>query len=189
MRNHALTTFKGCLQKSDRMTKVQGFQWPKLCTLQSSAQRENKELLSHKSNQQEVVTKTYIPLSNLSVDTRSQSRILLPYPTLSINANVDSLNDMAAQSCTSSYGIQRKGDYNSSLHQNHHINGRHVLTTWDSSAVTQVVDAARIRNTSIPTEDLHQKTKSLYDQISTMSAEVSLRVSLNQHFLSLSLKQ
>nr|CAH8871052.1 unnamed protein product [Trichobilharzia regenti] len=173
--SHGVPSFIQSPQKLSRTAQIQEAKWPKLCSLQNLSQRENKDLHTHYSNRQNITRKTDVSFPNCTVGTGPLSQVKLPYPTASLMANVGSLDDVAAKHRISSYGIQRRGDCTSSLHQNHHINGRNVLTTGDSSAVTQVVDAARISNTSIPTEDLHQKTKSLYDQISTMSAEVSLR--------------
>ncbi|CAH8871385.1 unnamed protein product [Trichobilharzia szidati] len=176
MTSHGVPSFTQISQKFNRTAQIQEAKWPKLCSLQNLFQRENKDLHTHYSNQQNVTKKTNVSFPNCAVGTGPLSQVKLPYPTVSLMANVGSLDDVAAKPCTSSYGMQRRGDCNSGLDSNHHINRRNLLTTVESSAVTQVVDAAKVSNTSISmTEDLYQKTKSLYEQISTMSAEISLR--------------
>ncbi|CAH8840320.1 unnamed protein product, partial [Trichobilharzia szidati] len=57
------------------------------------------------------------------------SQVKLPYPTVSLMANMGPLDDQAAKKpCTSSNGILRTGAYASSLDPNRHMTEGSLLT-------------------------------------------------------------
>ncbi|CAH8565948.1 unnamed protein product [Schistosoma turkestanicum] len=167
LKNLELPSISQCTSKINGMMQIPETKWPRLCSLQNLVHNENKIRTNHCSNHQSGINKTSRPVTNGTVGTGPLSQVKLPYPTVSMMANVGSLNDITHEG-------HQKG-INNAYSDSDQCKRNRKLHNGGLNDVALAFNSPSMKSTDLIIEDFRQETKRLQDDIAVLLGHLFMK--------------
>ncbi|CAH8611191.1 unnamed protein product [Heterobilharzia americana] len=111
---------------------------------------------------------------NTACSTGPLSQVKLPYPTISLTANMGSLEDITVKSGISSFAVRRRGTF-ATVFNSDHYKMKMRLLTGEINGMISVINPSTSKSSNLLIENFRQETKRLRDGLSVLSAQLSLK--------------